>query len=277
MLTVRALALLAALSAAAPAVFAQTDTALQAAIAAPHRTAESTARDAARKPYEVLEFFGVRPGATIVEISPGRSGYWTEILAPYLRERGVYYAAQYPPDAKDGRPYWAEYHSEFRAKLDASPALYGKVQMSRFGKGYYDIAPPGSADLVLTFRNTHNWMADGYAEAAFAAFHRALKPGGILGVEGHRGRTDRPQDPQAADGYVREDYAIALAKKAGFELVAAGEMLANPRDTKDYAAGVWALPPTLRLGDRDRAKYVAIGESDKFLLKFRKPVQKPAQ
>jgi predicted methyltransferase len=247
------------------------DNPLQQAIASPQRSPEFVARDAARKPYEVLRIFGLRPDATVVEISPGRKGYWTEILAPYLRDRGRYLAAQYPLDAKDGRPYWPEYHRDFQASLAADPVRYGKTVVTTFGKGYYDIAPPGSADLVLTFRNTHNWMADGYAEAAFAAFYRALKPGGILGVEGHRGRTDRPQDPKAADGYIREDYAIALAQKAGFELVGTSELLANPRDTKDYPEGVWTLPPTLRLGDKDRARYVAIGESDKFLLKFRKP------
>jgi predicted methyltransferase len=116
-------------------------------------------------------------------------------------------------------------------------------------------------------------MQQGFADEAYAAFFRALKPGGILGVEGHRGRADRPQDPRAGDGYIREDHAIALAQRAGFELVATSEALANPRDTKDHPAGVWTLPPTLRLGEKDRAKYVAIGESDKFLLKFRKPVR----
>jgi predicted methyltransferase len=260
-----------ALALAAGSALAQEDAALRAAIASPQRSAEFVARDGARKPYEVLAFFGVRPDATVVEISPGRKGYWTEILAPYLAGRGRYLAAQYPLDARDGRPYWNEYHRDFRASLAADPARYGKVVVTAFGKGHYDIAPPASADLVLTFRNTHNWMQDGYADEAFAAFFRALKPGGILGIEGHRGRADRAQDPAAADGYIREDYVIAMAKRAGFELVATSELLANPRDTKDYPAGVWTLPPTLRLGDKDRDRYVAIGESDKFLLRFRKP------
>lgn len=266
----RVAALVAALLPTAAAV-AQQDGALAQAIASAQRSPEFAARDGARKPYEVLTFFGVRPDATVVEISPGRKGYWTEILAPYLRDRGRYLAAQYPLDAKDGRPYWSDYHRDFQASLAADAARYGKVTVTTFGKGYYDVAPPGTADLVLTFRNTHNWMEDGYAEAAFAAFFRALKPGGVLGVEGHRGRADRPQDPRAPGGYIREDYVIAMAKAAGFELVATSELLANPRDTKDYPAGVWTLPPTLRLGDTDRAKYLAIGESDKFLLKFRRP------
>ena len=139
------------------------------------------------------------------------------------------------------------------------------------GPKHVDIAPPGSADLILTFRNLHNWMEGGYADEALAACFKALKPGGILGVEDHRGRTEQQQDPKAQSGYVRMDYAIALAKKAGFELVGSSEMNANPRDTKDYAKGVWTLPPTLTLGDQDRAKYVAIGESDNFVLKFKKP------
>jgi len=124
---------------------------------------------------------------------------------------------------------------------------------------------------VLTFRNLHNWMNDGYAEEVLASFYRALKPGGILGIEAHRGRTDKPQDPRAVDGYVRQDYAIRLAQQAGFVLVGSSEALANPRDTKDHPEGVWTLPPTYRLGDKDRARYAAIGEADGFLLKFRKP------
>ena len=142
---------------------------------------------------------------------------------------------------------------------------------SEFAGDRHDIAPPGSADLVVTFRNIHNWMARGEAEAAFRSFYKALKPGGVLGVEEHRGRTDQPQDPAAKSGYVRQDYAIALAEGAGFKFVASSEVNANPKDTKDYPAGVWTLPPTLRLGDRDRAKYEAIGESDRFVLKFVKP------
>jgi len=245
------------------------DEALRQAVGNPARTPAFVARDAARKPYEVLRFFDIRPDATVVEISPG-GGYWTEILAPYLRERGVYYAAQYPREGST-RPYHREYYDRFRAKLGADPATYGKVRVTAFSKGFYDIAPPGSADFVLTFRNLHNWMNDGYAEEALAAFYRALKPGGILGMEAHRGRNDKPQDPRAADGYVRQDYAIQLAERAGFVFLGSSEILANPRDTKDHPAGVWTLPPTFRLGDKDRERYAAIGEADGFLLKFRKP------
>lgn len=258
------------LLAQSPAVAEQHDAALKAAIHAPHRTPALVARDSARKPYEVLRFLGIQPNQTVVEISPGRVGYWTEILAPYLAQSGHYYAAQYSPNAYD--PGHREYYRDYRQKLEANPTVYQKVRVSEFGHGFYHIAPPGSADLVLTFRNVHNWMEDGYVDQAFAAFFKALKPGGILGVEEHRGRTDIPQDPRAKSGYVRQDYAIELARKAGFEFVDSSELLANPRDTKDHPAGVWTLPPTLRLGDYQRAKYEAMGESDGFLLKFRKPV-----
>jgi predicted methyltransferase len=273
--TLRALlvAALAALSGCANLQAPREDTALKAAIASPQRSPEFVARDAARKPYEVLTFFGVRTDAVVVEILPGRKGYWTEILAPYLRDGGRYIAAQYPLGAKGGADWWDEFHKSFLAHLASDPSRFGRATVTNFGKGHYDIAPSASADFVLTFRNTHNWMNEGFADEAYAAFFRALKPGGILGVEGHRARADRPQDPRASDGYIRQDYLVALATRAGFELVAASEILANPRDTKDHPAGVWTLPPTLRLGDRDRARYLAIGESDKFLLKFRKPVR----
>ncbi|HEY0294802.1 MAG TPA: methyltransferase [Bordetella sp.] len=245
--------------------------ALRQAVDSSQRTPAFVARDAARKPYDELRFFGVRPDATVVEISPG-GGYWTEILAPYLQARGTYYAASYPLDAADAADAGQRRETQqFRAKLDADPARYGKVRMTPFGPGKYDIAPPGSADVVLTFRNLHNWMADGYAAQALAAFYRALKPGGMLGIEEHRGRDDKPQDPKALDGYVRQDYAIHLMEQAGFEFAGGSEILANPKDTKDYPAGVWTLPPTFRLGDKDRARYAAIGEADSFLLKFRKP------
>jgi predicted methyltransferase len=149
--------------------------------------------------------------------------------------------------------------------------VYGRVSITQFAKGYYDIAPPASADFVLTFRNLHNWIAGGYADEALAAFYRALKPGATLGLGDHRASTDRPQDPKAKDGYVREDFAIELARRAGFEFVGKSEILANSHDTKDHSSGVWTLPPTLTLRDKDREKYLAIGEADNFLLKFRKP------
>jgi len=232
------------------------------------RSPANVARDAPRHPYEMLRFFGVKETMTVVEILPGGAGYWTEILAPYLRDRGVYYAAI---GEKDSSEEMERSNAAFRAKMAAAPALYGKVRVTEFGGDRHDIAPPGSADMVVTFRNIHNWMAAGEADSAFAVFFKALKPGGVLGVEEHRGRNDRPQDPKAKSGYVRQDYAIKLAEKAGFKFVAASEINANPKDMKDYPQGVWTLPPTYRLGDKDRAKYEAIGESDRFVLTFVKP------
>ncbi len=143
--------------------------------------------------------------------------------------------------------------------------------LTEFGPDHYTVAPAGTVDLIVTFRNLHNWMGAGYAPQALEGFLRALKPGGVLGIEDHRGRDDMPQDPKAENGYVRQDYTIELAKKAGFEFVGASEINANPRDTKDWPEGVWTLPPTLAMKDKDRAKYIAIGEADNYVLKFRKP------
>jgi len=248
--------------------FAAGDPGLEPIIDGPQRSAANRARDAARHPLQELTFFGLKSKMTVVEIWPG-GGWWTEILAPYLHDHGTYYVAQPPGDQLPQEERAGL--DRFAGKLKANPSIYGKVQVTALWGDQFAIAPPGSADLVVTFRNLHNWMAQGTAEATFRAFYLALKPGGMLGIEDHRGRTDRPQDPQAKDGYVREDYAIALAEKTGFILAGRSEMGANPRDTKDYPEGVWTLPPTLRLGDKDREKYLAIGESDHFTLLFMKP------
>jgi predicted methyltransferase len=244
----------------------QVDPALSAAVASPARPPAAVARDPARHPIEELTFFGLKPKMTVVELWPG-GGYWTDILGPYLAAGGHYYIALPPPgNAEEDASV-----KRFRDRIAAEGARLGTLHETTLGAGHFDIAPPGSADLVLTFRNLHNWMSDGYAEDALAACFKALKPGGILGIEEHRGRDDKPQDPKAENGYVRQDYTLALAKKAGFVFVGASEVNANPRDTKDWVDGVWTLPPTLSQGDKDRARYVAIGEADNFVLKFRKP------
>lgn len=235
--------------------------------ASPHRTPANVARDAHRHPLEVIEFLGIRETSTVVEILPGSAGYYLEILAPFLRDRGLYIAAN--RDAAAPPRYWAD-HLKLLARLKAQPELYGKVVVRPFNAGLHDIAPAGSADFVLTFRNMHNWVERGEIEGALAAFHKALRPGGILGIVDHRGRTDRPQEAQMKSGYLREDYAIALVERAGFRLLAKSEVNANPRDTKDHPEGVWTLPPTYRLKDADRERYRAIGESDRFTLKFSK-------
>jgi predicted methyltransferase len=234
-----------------------------------HRAPGHAERNVHRHPVETLTFFGLAPGMTVVEIAPGSGGWYTEILAPYLEASGRYYAAAYDPLAAE--EYYRRSARALQDKLALRLDLYGSAILTVFAPpAKLDIAPAGSADLVLTFRNVHNWMADGAADAAFAAFYRALKPGGVLGVVEHRGASDGPQDPKAESGYVREDVVIGLAEKAGFRLDARSEINANPKDTRDHPEGVWTLPPTLELGDEDRAKYTAIGESDRMTLRFRK-------
>jgi predicted methyltransferase len=243
------------------------DAALQKAVADPARTAKYVARDPFRHPAEELAFFGIKPTMTVVEIWPG-GGYWTEILGPYLKESGHLYAAV--PVKGESKEEDAT-TAKWRNRIESDKERYGNITITGLGKDHYEVAPPNSVDLIVTFRNFHNWMDDGYADEALKGMYTALKPGGILGIEDHRGRNDQPQDPHAKSGYVRQDYTIEAARKAGFEYVGASEINANPRDTKDYPEGVWTLPPTLALGDKDRAKYVAIGESDNYVLKFRKP------
>lgn len=240
------------------------DLKLQQLVDGPQRSPDAKARDPSRHPYELLHFFGLAENQTVVEIWPGGAGFWTEILAPYLHDKGTYYAATGEGLSEESR----KSNAAFAAKLAAHPEIYGKVIVTQFRADRHEIAPAGSADLIVTFRNLHNWLADHEAEAAFRTFYKALKPGGVLGIEDHRGRTDQPQDPDAKSGYVRQDYAIALAEAAGFTFAGSSEVNANPKDTKDYPEGVWTLPPTFRLGDTDRAKYQAIGESDRFVLKF---------
>jgi len=234
-------------------------------LSAPYRSERNVARDPYRHPAGTLAFFGVRADSVVVEILPGSGGYYMEILAPYLAGKGRYIAANRDETAVS--PY-REDHQKLLDRLTAEPALYGKVLVTKFNADRHDIAPPGSADFVLTFRNLHNWIERGEAEGALRAFHKALKPGGVLGVVDHRGRTDQSQDAQMKSGYVREDYAVALIEKAGFALAGRSEVNANAKDTKDYPVGVWALPPTYRMKDQDRAKFAAIGESDRFTLKF---------
>lgn len=241
---------------------------LQALVDAPGRSPANRARDPFRHPLEDLRFLDVAPTDTVVEILPGGAGYWTEILAPYLRARGRYVAAN--PPVTDTSEEAVKGNQAFAAKVAADPVDLGGTQTAAFAPGA-DIVPPGTADVVLTFRNVHNWMADGSTAAVFASFYRALRRGGTLGVEEHRGRGDQPQDPLAKSGYVRQDVVIDAAVQAGFRLSGTSEANANPRDTKDYAAGVWTLPPTYRLKDVDRARYAAIGESDRMLLRFTKP------
>ena len=245
--------------------------ALRSLVDASSRLESNRVRDTYRRPFEVMQFLDIKPNSTVIEISPGVAAYWTEILAPYLKERGLYIAANPAPTSPAAKAGMDKYNAEFAARMAADPARFGKVKVIDFAPELPDFAPAGSADFVLTFRNLHNWMDRGVVDKAIASFHRVLKKGGVLGIKDHRGRTDQPQDPKAKNGYVRQDYVIEMFEKAGFKLLATSEAVANPKDTKDYAAGVWALPPTYRMKDQDREKLAAIGESDRFLLKFVKP------
>lgn len=234
-----------------------------------HRSSEHKHRDQYRHPQQTLEFFDVKNNMTVVEIWPGE-GWYTEILAPYLKDHGKLIVAHFSADAKE--PYLQKSLQQFISKLHAQPNIYGNVELSTLQPpAVLQIAPDGSADRVLTFRNVHNWMKTDQAPAVFKAMFRALKSGGILGVVEHRNSSLKPQDNHATSGYVTEDYVIALARNAGFEFLDKSEINANSKDTKNYPEGVWTLPPTLRLKDKDRKKYLAIGESDRMTLKFIKP------
>ena len=247
---------------------AKAQAALEQAVANPARSEKNRARDVYRHPVQTLEFFGIRPTDTVVEIWPG-GGWYTEILAPYLAAKGRLIVAA--PAGKG---------SENLAKrLDADPALFGKVERANFPTvlGGTGVAP-GTADAVLTFRNVHNWgmgyqhpERKPYSEEAFAELFAMLKPGGVLGIEDHRLPEDASAEREKSSGYIKVSTVRALAEKAGFQFVAASEINANPKDTTDWEEGVWTLPPTLALGDTDRAKYEAIGESDRMTLKFIKP------
>jgi predicted methyltransferase len=234
------------------------------------RSDASRARNQYRHPQATLAFFGLGPDMTVVEISPGAGGWYTEILAPYLKDNGKLYAASYDPDSEI--MYYSSNAKKFDEKLAADPDSFSRVEVTIFDPPLLlDVAPPGSADMVLTFRNVHNWVNEGVAKEAFSGMYTALKPGGIFGLVEHRADPDKEQDPEDRSGYVRQDYVIKLAESVGFEFVESSEINANAKDDRDHPEGVWTLPPSLRLKDIDREKYLAIGESDRMTLKFRKP------
>jgi predicted methyltransferase len=255
---------------AEPVTDATTVQKIDAALAGNHRSPASAARDAWRHPKETLTFFGLESNMAVMEVWPGTGGWYTEILAPVLRDRGRLVVASWDPGVDNH--YLQSGLAAFRAKLQARPDVYDKVEVVAL---QYPTAmnpvPPGSVDMVLSFRNLHNWMSGGAARPMLEAMYAALRPGGILGIVEHRAATDSPQDEMARTGYVREDYAIGLVESVGFKLLGTSEVNANPADTRDYDQGVWVLPPTLRLGISGNEKYVAIGESDRFTLKFEKP------
>lgn len=246
--------------------------ALREAINHPVRSATNKARDVHRHPYETLSFFDVKADSTVVEISPG-GGWYSEILAPLLKEKGKYYAAHQPADATSD--YAKKTRAAYLEKLAADP-VYSAVTVTGFAPDkMYEVAPAGSADVVLTFRNLHNWYEKDKGEAslltAFKTFHAALKPGGVLGVVEHRLPETKLKGDWTESGYMPQAMVVKVAEQAGFVLDATSEVNANPKDTADHPKGVWTLPPVLAMKDQDKAKYVAIGESDRMTLKFRKP------
>ncbi|MFN4292115.1 MAG: class I SAM-dependent methyltransferase [Permianibacter sp.] len=262
-----------ALAALALSFSVAADSGLQAAVKGSHRDPANVDRDRFRHPVETLQFFGIKPNQTVVEIAPG-GGWYTEILAPYLRDNGKLYAAHADPETTSN--YQKRSLAAYKEKLAANPAVYDKVELTVFAPpAKVAVAPAGSADLVVTFRNVHNWWmrggGDANVQAAFKGMYDALKPGGVLGVVEHRLPASRPASEQENSGYMHESYVIKMAEAVGFKLEAKSEINANPEDTADHENGVWALPPTLTNGEKDRARYVAIGESDRMTLKFVKP------
>jgi predicted methyltransferase len=238
---------------------------LDEALAGAWRSEANKARDAYRHPRQTLEFFGVKPDDTLIEIAPG-AGWYTEILAPMLKDSGQFIAANAADASSD---YARRTNLAYRELLKKDAAEFGDVKFIEYDPKAPNLGPAGSADVVLTFRNVHNWGDN--APAMFKAFFDVLKPGGTLGVVEHRAAAGKTLDEVKGSGYLPVDYVTGLATGAGFTLVAESEINANPKDTKDYEKGVWTLPPNLARGDEDKGTYLAIGESDRMTLKFQKP------
>ncbi len=244
-----------------------------------HRDIENRKRDTFRHPKETLQFFGLQTYMTVVEIWPAR-GWYSEVLAPVMRVEGELYLAGFSLSARKTPEWRKKMQGEYLDKLVKDPGIYDRANISELSvPESTEIAPAGTADMVLTFRNVHNWMKGDYAEEMFNVFARALKPGGILGVVEHRAEFGTSLDDMIKSGYVTEEHVIALAEKAGFVFMTRTDLNANSNDTKDHPAGVWTLPPTLRLcksmedeSEKNSCdeKYTAIGESDRMTLKFRK-------
>lgn len=255
-----------------------TDTRLRNALAGEHRSEEKKARDTYRNPYETLTFFGLKEDMTVLEIN-ATGGYYTEIIAPVVANTGQYISSMW--DRSIGGGSTAAYDS-LAELIEANRSIFGDAQIAGItGENLVPIEP-GSADLVLTFRNIHNWMLSGSIDRMLTMMYDSAKPGGHLGIVEHRGNPMVKQDPKAETGYVNEGYTIKLAEDAGWQLVSSSDINNNPMDDKDYEGRVWRLPPTLRyLGQEDwpgvdeaqRVKSMAIGESDRFTLLFVKPVE----
>jgi predicted methyltransferase len=247
-----------------PAVAGE-DSRLKEIITGDHRTADEKARDQYRHPQEILAFFGISEEMTVVEIYPG-AGWYTKILAPYLKDKGQLIAAVYDRDPKTQKSWMVKYNQEFADAYVGKTELYGDIELVDFAPpDRVELAPAGSVDAILDFRNAHNWMPWGADEVA-KGYSNALKKGGVLGLIAHRMDASKPYDPE--NGYVHQQTLVDLMLKNGFELVASSELNSNAKDTKDHSEGVWTLPPSLALGEDKSEKYLAIGESDRMTLKF---------
>lgn len=263
--------LVTSLTAACAGMFSRQPTPVEVAVANPARTAAFRARDQYRHPVETLQFFDVKPDMIVVEVWPG-AGWYTEILTELLRNRGRYIAAGFVVSDESSPRWRKDVAEDFAKKFDNAPERYGHLEIVELGApDHWKITEPGTVDRVLTFRNVHNWIAGGYEKQMFGAMADALKSGGVLGVEEHRAKPGTSLEQMKTSGYVTEDYVIELATKAGLKLQEKSEINANPKDSKDYPQGVWTLPPTLRLGDTDKQRYLDIGESDRMTLRFVKP------
>ncbi len=258
-----------ALSPFTPAFATDTDE-LNKAISGEHRSTSNSVRDQYRHPQQTLTFFGIKSNMAVVEIWPG-GGWYTEILAPYLKNGGGSLTAA-GFQVSTVPKFLGKIQIDYEAMLAASPALYDQVRVIELGPPKtYTLGPNNSADAVLTFRNAHNWLKGGFEDDMFNAFYKVLKPGGVLGLTDHRAAANSSLKYMKKFGYLDQDLVIRLAEKAGFVLEGTSEINANPLDTKIYPEGVWSLPPTLRLKEQNKAKYLAIGESDRMTLRFRKP------
>ncbi len=237
------------------------------ALVGEHRTPAYAERDEFRHPKETLLFFGLKPESSVVEITPG-FGWYAEILAPLLSANGQYYYTSYTLD-EDISPYFIKVEKAFKEKIALNPDIYEKLTWVHFDPSQPAFAPDGPVDMVLTFRNVHNWAKAGTAESMFTGFAQALKPGGVLGLVEHRAKPGTPLEEQIGSGYMTVEYVVQLAKDAGFRLDASSEINANSKDTTDHPGGVWNLLPNLRnVADEDKAAIMAIGESDRMTLRF---------
>ncbi|MCT2530329.1 methyltransferase [SAR92 clade bacterium H921] len=238
-----------------------------ASVALTAQAERDSSRDQFRHPVETIDFFGLTPEMNVVEITPG-GGWYTELLADYIT--GTLFAAHFNPKSKG--EYFRNSRARFEKKLLANPQLYGNVELHTFDISINLLTTPAnSADALVTFRNVHNWLRSNNEAVAFELFYKTLKAGGILGVVEHRAAYGTDRETMLTSGYMTQEYVIDLAERAGFVLEASTEINANPKDSADHPKGVWTLPPSLRLGAVDRDKYLAIGESDRMTLRFRKP------